>query len=122
MGLEEFRQLKELEFNYCSKLKKLGCNAKSTNSLKSLTFYYYKAIKNHDYVTNLDGLATLAFNDCGSISSIKFVKKIKCIDDFIFSNTDVADGYISPCFEFRNVYFSNKKHSSYKVEETRSTR
>lgn len=119
-GLNAFSQLAELELTYCNKLEKLCCLEKSTNSLKLMTFYNCKGIKNHDYVTNLNVLASLSFNDCGTLSSIKFVKQIKSLEDFIFSNTDVTDGDISPCIGLKYVYFSNKRHFSHKVKDIES--
>jgi protein phosphatase 1 regulatory subunit 7 len=116
-GLEEFSQLEELQFNYCSKLEKLCCLEKSSNSIKSLICDYCKAIKNHDYVTTLKVLSTLAFNDCGYLPSIKFIKKISSLESFRFGDTDVIDGDMSPCIGLNYVYFSNKRHFSHKVEE-----
>jgi protein phosphatase 1 regulatory subunit 7 len=119
-GLEKFDQLEEFELNYCSKLETLCCLEESKNTLVSLRFDHCKSIINHDYVIRLDHLNTLAYNDGGTMPSIKFIKKMTSLKDFMFVGTDVTDGDITPCIGLNYAGFSNKKHFSHTMEQIKS--
>ena len=116
-GLESFNRLNELEFNYCSKLEALCCLEENSENLNSLRFDYCKSIKNHEYVTLLDHLIELAYNDVGTIQSIKFIKKMPALKKFMFVGTDVTDGDMTPCLGLSYAGFSNKRHFSHTMEQ-----
>jgi protein phosphatase 1 regulatory subunit 7 len=120
MGLEKFDQLEELELNYCSKLESLSCLGESKETLASLRCDHCKSIKNHAYVTYLDQLVTLAYNDGGTIPSIKFIKDMTSLKNFMFAGTDVTDGDMTPCIGLTYAGFSNKKHFSHTMEQIKS--
>jgi hypothetical protein len=119
-GLEKFHKLKKLEFYYCSKLESLCCLESSNESLTYLFFDHCKSITNHEYVTNLSHLYTLAYNDCGVIPSIRFIKKMASLKDIRFVGTDITDGDMTPCIGLKYAAFSNKKHFSHTMEEIKS--
>jgi protein phosphatase 1 regulatory subunit 7 len=116
-GLEKFQKLKKLEFDYCGKLENLCCLESSNESLTYLLFDHCKSIKNHEYVTNLSHLYTLAYNDCGVIPSIKFIKEMAALKKFMFVGTNVADGDMTPCIGLEYAAFSNKRHFSHTMEQ-----
>jgi len=116
-GLQKFTQLEELEFNYCSKLEELCSLEKSKETLTHLLFDCCKSIKNHAYVKQLQHLDTLAYNSSGTISSIKFIKKMNGLKSFRFVDTDVADGDLTFCIGLRYASFSSKKHFSHTMKE-----
>jgi hypothetical protein len=118
-GLEEFAQLEELEFNYCSKLETLCCLEGSKETLVSLRFDHCKSIQNHDYVIRFNHLNTLAYNDVGSMPSIKFIKEMILLKAFMFVGTDVTDGDITPCIGLEYAGFSNKRHFSHTMEQVK---
>jgi protein phosphatase 1 regulatory subunit 7 len=119
-GLEYFQKLKKLAFYYCSKLETLCCLESSNESLTYLFFDHCKSIKNHEYVTTLAHLNTLAYNDCGIIPSIKFIKKMTSLKDIRFVGTDISDGDMTPCIGLKYAAFSNKKHFSHTMEKIKS--
>lgn len=116
-GLEKFNLLKEVEFNYCNRLDTLCCLEKSKEALVSLLFSHCKSIKNHDYSTLFRNLKILAYNNGGTIPSIKFIKQIASLESFRFVGTDVTDGDMIPCIGLRYAAFTNKKHFSHTMEQ-----
>lgn len=116
-GLNRFRQLEEITLNYCSKLEKICCLEGSTKTLSALLLNHCKSIKNHEYAGILKNLKVLAYNNCGSISSIKFIKKIPSLEDFRFVGTDIIDADMSPCIGLKYAGFFNKKHYSHTSEQ-----
>ena len=116
-GLEGFRQLEKIELNYCSKLEKICCLESSKKTLTTLLLDHCKSIENHEYVELLKELKVLAYNNCGNIPSIKFIKKMPSLEDFRFVNTDITDGDISPCIGLKYAGFFNKKHYSHTSEQ-----
>jgi len=119
-GLEKFDQLKEVEFNYCSKLNTLCCLEASKETLDTLLFDHCKSIKNHDYVMEFRNLKILAFNNGGAITSIKFIKRINSLESFRFVGADVTDGDMTPCIGLRYAAFTNKKHFSHTMDQVKS--
>ncbi len=115
--LEKFIQLEELELNYCSKLETLCCLDRSKTTLLSLVFDHCKAIENHTYVTVFRKLSSLAFNECGEISSIGFIKQIPELKSFRFVKTNVVDGDISPCIGLNYAGFFKMKHYSHTPDQ-----
>lgn len=116
-GLEKLDSLEKLEFHYCSKLKTLDCLETSKESLTYLFFDHCKSIINHEYVTRLHHLYTLAFNDCGAIPSIKFINTMPSLKDIRFMGTDVIDGDMTPCIGFKYAAFTNKRHFTHTMEQ-----
>ncbi|MFA6083777.1 hypothetical protein [Mucilaginibacter sp.] len=119
-GLEQFTQLEQIELNYCSKLEELCCLEGSSETLITLLLDHCKAIKNHDYAMGLKNVKILAYNNCGKIPSIKFIKQMPSLKDFRFVGTNVSDGDISPCIGLKYVGFFNKKHYSHTSEQISS--
>jgi len=119
-GLESFNQLEELKFSYCSKLEMLCCLEKSKETLVSLLFNHCRSIKNPEYITTLAHLYTLAYNDCGVIPSIKFIKNMPCLKDIRFVGTDISDGDMTPCIGLKYAGFTSKKHFSHTMEEIKN--
>lgn len=116
-GLDDFRQLEKLEINYCSKLEEICCLEGNNETLTALIFDHCKAIKNHEYVHIFRKLKILAYNNCGSIPSIKFIREMPSLEDFRFVGTDIIDGDISPCLGLKYAGFFDKKHYSHTSEQ-----
>lgn len=119
-GLEKFTRLEEIAFDYCNKLETLCCLEESKESLVSLRFDHCKSITNHDYVVQLNRLGTLAYNNGGTLPSIKFIKKMASLENFMFMGTDVTDGDMTPCIGLKYAAFTNKKHFSHTMEQIKS--
>jgi protein phosphatase 1 regulatory subunit 7 len=116
-GLDNFSQLEELEMNYCGKLETLCCLNESKTTLLSSRFNHCKSIKNHEYVVRLDCLNTLGYSYCGTIPSVKFIEKMRSLQNFMFVGTDVSDGDISPCIGLEYIGFTDKKHFSHTMKQ-----
>lgn len=116
-GCENFANLKKFELNYLAKLEYIDEIEKNADTLISLRFDYCKKIKNHDYVSCLRKLNLLAFDNCGEIPSIGFIRQMPNLENFIFVNTNITDGDLSPCIGLKYVGFLNKKHYSHTRED-----
>lgn len=116
-GCGNFTNLKKLKLSYFRKLEYIDEIEQNANTLTSLRFDSCKKLKNHDYVTCLKKLELLAFDECGEIPTIRFIKQIPNLKSFIFVNTNIVDGDLSACEGLDYVGFLNKKHYSHKNED-----
>jgi protein phosphatase 1 regulatory subunit 7 len=105
-----FKKFKPVNY-YCRHICK--------ESLTYLFFDHCKSTINHEYVTRLHHLYTLAFNDCGAIPSIKFINTMPSLKDIRFGGTDVIDGDMTPCIGFEYAAFTNKKHFTHTMEQVK---
>jgi Leucine-rich repeat (LRR) protein len=119
-GLEKFKNLQKISFEYCAKLENLCCLDSSVSTLVNLVFLNCKKIVNHDYVEGLKNLEVLALNYCGSIKSLSFLDNIPSLKHFRFVGTDVLDGNLFPVLRLDYASFSNKRHFSHSMEEVKS--
>ncbi|MFB7142238.1 hypothetical protein ACFCYN_21665 [Gottfriedia sp. NPDC056225] len=120
-GIEKFENLSKIEFHYLSKLEDIKNIHTFSNKLKELRMENCKRIIFEDYLSCLKELEALALVKCGNLSSIKFIRNMNKLRDFIFPGTDVLDGDVSPCFGLEYVHFTNKKHFNHKENEFNNT-
>lgn len=118
-GCSNFKNLESLDVTYLSKLESIEDIVSNKKTLKNLRFSHCKKIKNHSCVSELEELEWLSFNDCLSMDNIKFIKGMKKLKNFVFMNTNIVDGDLSPCIGLEHVGFNNKKHYTHKVEDFR---
>jgi protein phosphatase 1 regulatory subunit 7 len=116
-GVGELDKLERLEFYYLTKLERIDEIEKLSKSLKYLYFDVCRKIKNHDHAQVMRSLEVLAFNNCGTIPSIKFIEKMPKLKDFRFVDTNVLDGDMTPCLPLEYAGFLKKRHFSHSPEE-----
>jgi hypothetical protein len=110
--------VKKLEFNYYPKLntiKKLG----EFSALQSIKFSNCKNIEDFQALTNLKNLKSLSINNCGSLKDIEFIRDMNNLTQFIFVDTNIINGDLSPLTDDRFEYigFNDKRHYSHNYEE-----
>ncbi|MFB7142946.1 hypothetical protein ACFCYN_25500, partial [Gottfriedia sp. NPDC056225] len=115
-GINKFENLQNVELHYLNKLEEIN-NICSLTKLKTLRMENCKKVLINDDLACLTNLNELALINCGNIPSIKFIKNMNKLKKFIFPESIVLDGDISPCFGLEYVYFINKKHYSHKNNE-----
>lgn len=120
-GLEKFNKLTRIEFNYCSKLKKLCDLEKTADLLEFAMFSKCKSIINHEYVRIFKKMRVLAFNDCNSIHSLSFIREMPNLKDLRFVGTIILDGDLSPCVGLEYVGFFYKKGYSHTYKQLNPT-
>jgi len=111
-GLGHLQKIKRFDLAYLSNLINID-DLDNANSLLILRFESCKNIQNHEYVKKLKELKLLAFSNCGNIPSIEFIKHMPSLKAFIFVDSKVVNGDISPCIGLEYVAFMNKKHYSH---------
>jgi hypothetical protein len=116
-GIGNLTKLIKLELNYLSKLERIDELTKNQSTLKELSIYNCKNIKDHERVANLRKVEKLMLANCGEIKSIRFIKQLPNLKSFVFPGTNVLDGDINPCIGIEHVVFTNKKHYSHKVKD-----
>jgi hypothetical protein len=112
-GLSKFSRLKKLEAHYLNKLVTLRGIEEIADTLNELSINNCKKIIDHKLVSHLKQLKQLAFNDCGEIPSISFLRSMPVLDTFRFVNTNIKDGDLSHCEHLLKVRFNYKKHYSH---------
>lgn len=116
-GCGELKKLQSLQLYYIKFLEMIDEIERISGSLKNLRVNHCKNIKNHEYVACLKNLILLDFSECGEIPTINFIKKMDNLKSFIFINTNIIDGDLSPCVGLEHVGFFDKKHYSHKFRE-----
>jgi len=121
-GLGELGRLTRLELNHLSKLVLIDAINGNAGSLQSLMFSACRKIRNHAFVKALRRLRVLAFNDCGEMPSIAFIRDMPELEDFRFVDTNVLDGDMLPCAGLKSTGFFKKRHYSHSPEEITALR
>jgi hypothetical protein len=116
-GIENLKNLNNLDFYRLPKLEYLDGLEELSERLKILRFESCKKIKNHEYVTCLKELEVLAFNNCKEMESIEFIREMPNLKKFMFVDTNIVDGDLSPCIGLEYAGFFDKKHYSHKFKE-----
>jgi Leucine-rich repeat (LRR) protein len=119
-GLGELERLKKLELSHLGKLTLIDEIDRNAESLEFLMFSVCRKIRNHAFVRVLRKLRVLAFNDCGEMPSVAFVRQMPTLKDFRFVNTNVLDGDMAPCAGVDNASFFKKRHYSHSPEEIKA--
>ncbi|WP_078410280.1 leucine-rich repeat domain-containing protein [Priestia abyssalis] len=116
-GIGKLNQLKELELNYLRTLTSLGDIEGLGSSLKKLDITSCKNIQDLLRIRALHSLEFLFLVKCGEVPSLEFIEPLTNLKHFVFPETNVLDGDITPCFHVDYVYFDSKKHYSHKWTE-----
>lgn len=96
-GLNSLVRLKKLELTHLRKMNYIDALEHLSSSLRILEFDCCKKLMNHEYVSCLSNLEKLAFNECGEMNSVQFIRQLKGLKSFVFMKTKVSDGNLEPC-------------------------
>ncbi|MBZ9689682.1 hypothetical protein G9F72_025730 [Clostridium estertheticum] len=116
-GIRNLKKINRLEIFRAPKLEYIDEIEEISDSLRILSFGKCKNLRNHEYVKCLKNLESLTFNECREIPSIDFIREMPKLKDFIFVDTNVIDGDLSPLIGFEYSGFFDKKHYSHKFKE-----
>lgn len=86
---------------------------------ENLTSIQIEGSKNvHDFspIGKVQSLVHLGLNNCGNISSIRFIEQLPHLSSMRFWDSTVLDGDVSPCIELEHIDFTNKKHYSHRLK------
>ena len=114
-GIEQFHNLKRLTVAYFPNLSDLSALLTfSDSALEILEFKNCPKIVNHEVVQKIGSLRRLAFNECGQITSLKFLNELVNLQSFSFVGTNIVDGDLSPCLRLKFVGFMDRRHYSHR--------
>lgn len=111
-GVKGIANLKTLGLYYLKNLNDI--TELNSTSIKELFIENCKNIGGGVEVIKADTLQKLTLSNCGEITSLDFILKLKNLRFFSFVGTNILDGDISPCLGLEFVGFNNKKHYSHK--------
>ncbi len=140
-GINELKKLNSLLVYYCRTLKSIKDIEELTNlqylwfcacpniedievlsEIKNLIFLYLENMEKYsfEFAQNLQSKETLqflGFENCESLSSIKFLESMPELLTFFFYKTNIIDGDLRPCLKLKHVFASNKRHYNMKINE-----
>lgn len=111
-GISKYKSLDSISLHYCSKLEKI--EDLSMVDLRSFFANVCKKILDHEFIGGCKNLEKLKLNECGSMQSLNFINSLVKLRSFRFLKTDVIDGDLSPLLRLDDVFFTEKRHFSYK--------
>ena len=116
-GIEKMAELEELNINYCSRLMDISCIA-FCHKLQKLYFENVKKICDMSPLTALHNLKELSFFKCGNILSLSFLNDIPSLEKFLFTDTNIVDGDLTPCMRLKSAWSScGKRHYNIDVKD-----
>lgn len=116
-GIGHLTKLQELELNYSRSLSDISELVSIKNNIKRLEIESCKKIADYQPVEKLSSLEQLALNSSSDLKTISFIKELKNLKEFVFWNTNVLDGDLSPLKNIEEVHFNDKKHYSHKLSD-----
>ena len=117
-GGERLRLLQHAEFSYLPKLEIIAQVARTPVEL--LHFEVCRSIRDPESLATAPQLKILRYLNCGKLESIKFIAKIKTLEEFRFVKTKILDGDLSPLLRLKAVGFLPAKwysHTPKQIEE-----
>lgn len=116
-GIENLKMLVEVEFNYCNKLQDIS-NIEYCHNLQKVYFEGVKKISDITPLTALRHLKDLTFFKCGDIKSLSFLNEMPALENFLFTDTNIVDGDLTPCMRLKSAWSSfGKRHYNMDVKD-----
>lgn len=110
VGIEGLKKIEELEINYCNKLQDIS-NIKHCKNLQKVYFEGIKKITDVTPLVELKHLKDLTFFKCGDIESLSFLNEMPSLENFLFTDTNIVDGDLTPCLRLKSAWSSfGKRH------------
>lgn len=123
-GIEDLKLLEKCELSYLPKLQDVSALAALKGSLRFLDIQNAKRITNPHTLGALENLDELRIWQCKSMPSIGWLRSLKRLRRFVFMDTRIEDGDLSPLLELPNLedapggYLKHYRPSMKEVEET----
>ena len=115
-GLLRWSTIRRLELSYIRNLISLA-PAQELSALKVLHCERCPKLRDYEILSAAGALSDLRLNNCGSIATLDFLRRMPELKEFRFVNTNVEDGDLTPLLQLERVGFTNKRHFSHKSEE-----
>lgn len=116
-GIQGLKNLSELGLFRMRALTDIEAIQHLSENLTSIQIEGAKKIQDFSPIGKVQSLVHLGLNNCGTISSIRFLKHLPHLSSMRFWDSTVLNGDVSPCIELEHVYFTNKKHYSHRLIE-----
>lgn len=116
-GIQHLKKLTEMEIYRASKLESIGKLESVKKKLRKLTIEACKKIQDIESSACLRNLEILKIINCGDLDNIRFIKEIASLKQFIFIDTNIIDGDLSPCIGLEYSGFFDKKHYNHTFKE-----
>jgi protein phosphatase 1 regulatory subunit 7 len=116
-GLAKLRNLRYLFIDHFPDLLSINELENLSDNLIVLTIEGCKKIQDFELVTSLKQLNVLKFINCGSLPNLRFIKHMPNLRAFVFVDTNIEDGDLTPCLVLEAVGFNDRKHYSHKWKD-----
>lgn len=116
-GVSSLVELKTLELNYLRNILQLDELEQNAESMEVLSIQSCKKISNWDSLIKQKKLKQISLANCGKIPSVHFTYQLTNLSTFIFMETLVEDGDLTPLLKLDYVAFNDKKHYSHKSSD-----
>jgi internalin A len=116
-GIERFQNLLYYSHSYGRGLQDIFDLTKLP-LLRELELDHCKKIEVKDIFEQCLALRRLRYLSCTDLPSLSFLKKMKVLESFRFSDIDIKDGDVTPLLKLKSFgFWPNKKHYSHTREE-----
>jgi hypothetical protein len=116
-GIERFTNLHFYQHSYGRNLHDIS-GLKHLPNLIELELNHCKKIYVDDTFEQCQQLKLLTYLDCANLPSLSFLKKLKNIVGFSFSNINIEDGDMTPLLKLKGFgFYPHKKHYSHTEKE-----
>jgi protein phosphatase 1 regulatory subunit 7 len=117
-GIEGLQHLNTFDSYALTKLADISVLSDIKDSLKYLILDNCKKMQNIDNIAEkLENVITLHLNNGSDLKDIRFITKMKSLKKFVFLDTNVVDGDMSPLIGLDYAAFTSKKHFSHTFRE-----
>jgi hypothetical protein len=118
-GIERFINLRLYEHRYGHNLYDISA-LKNLPSLIEIELNHCRKIYIDNIFEHCRQLKILRYFGCANLSSLSFLKKLKDIEFFSFSDINIEDGDLTPLLKLKYFgFYPNKKHYSHTLDELR---
>lgn len=117
-GIENFPMVEEITFHFFKNLVDLN-NLSKLKQLKTLWLEGAKKIQNHEVLGKCLSLEDLRLLKSSPIKNIASIVSNKSLKEFVFLDTDVLGGDLSPLLDrvWEYCCYTNKRHFSHKYTQ-----
>ena len=115
--LNSLKKLERIELNYFRRLTDISDLANISATLKELEIRSCKKINNLEKtLIKLKNLHSLKLLNC-KLESLDWIKELPNLKNFVFMDSNVVSGDISPAAHIEYVAIDNKRHYNYKFDQ-----
>jgi protein phosphatase 1 regulatory subunit 7 len=116
-GVERFPRVCRLEFYHLKQLQSIGDLCTPKPRITFLQVDNCRSIEDIEAISCLKSLEVLRLNDCGRLTSLRFLEAMPRLREFRFVGTVIEDGDLTPLLRLETVAFLPRSGYSHHPDE-----